>query len=176
MENTAWLGSGKVFFPTMPQTISFGSELRFQRPATKTKSYWLMTSLESWKEGMRGELGMHFESGFLRAGADGDTVEWSIAHNFGVAESSVGTLTDGSRGGPAEESNLLRVVFESQSLGNASNVTHVRRDMMLTLDKHSGAPVSMLEQFYMSTQTVPEVTHHMTIEYVPLRLSDTPGV
>jgi hypothetical protein len=165
LENTTWLGTGKVFFPTMAQTVPFGCELRFQKPQTKTKAYWLMSFLESWKEGMRGEMGMHFENGFIRpapAVAEGQSqqLEWMIAHNFGVAESSIGKMVESTEG-----PHSIRVVFDSTSLGNATQATHVRRDMTLMLDEANGTPVAMRDLFFMSTVDVPEVTQHMIIDY-----------
>mmetsp|Transcript_31631 Transcript_31631/g.36529 ORF Transcript_31631/g.36529 Transcript_31631/m.36529 type:complete len:167 (+) Transcript_31631:59-559(+) len=153
VQNTSWLGTGEMKFPTL-ESMSFGCLLKFVKPTPMTKSYFLMSSLESWKTGKRGEIGMHYENGFLRVVGDKE-LEWSIAHNFGITEVCQGVVEDSG----------LRAVFQSTHLGNANVVKATRRDMTVTLNAE-GQPVQLRDVMSMATPDVPDVTEHLIIDYV----------
>ncbi len=139
-----WRGSGHGHFPTIAD-FDYEEELVV---ATTPKPF-CSTSQRTW--GPEGP--MHMEVGWLRwcgAGA----VEWVIAQPTGLAETSSGTLEDGT----------LRVAGPVHRTKTAVEVLQVRREYRFSPDRVD-------YDLWMATEVVPRLTHHLSARLLRVSVS-----
>ena len=142
-----WEGAGAGEYPTMPN-FAFGAKSEYKRVSEKTKAHFIHTSVESWKPNKKGEIGMHYENGFMKCSGTNE-LEWGLAHNFAGTEATVGTVNDDG----------TSAKFKSTGFGNVSYLTGTKRE--LTVDAASG---KLQDEFWMSTHDTP-MTHHLSVKY-----------
>ena len=100
-----WAGEGKGHYPTI-ESFAYREESRFAHAGKPVMGYVQRTwSLESG-------AALHSESGFLRP-KDGGAIELVLAHGFGIAEVSEGTIEG------------RRIELMSRSLAPSSTAKHV---------------------------------------------------
>jgi hypothetical protein len=101
-----WAGEGEGFYPTI-KSFRYREETRFMHSGKPFMSYVQRTwSLDDGSP-------LHSETGFWRP-QEGGAIELVLAHGFGVAEVSEGTI-DGER-----------IDFSSRSLAGSSTANHVQ--------------------------------------------------
>jgi THAP4-like, heme-binding beta-barrel domain len=92
-----WRGEGEGDYPTI-ESFRYGEELAFEHVGDE----FLLYRQASWL--LPGGDPLHFERGFLRPGAQGGSVELTLAHPLGLTEVSEGVVD-----GPAMELKSLAV-------------------------------------------------------------------
>jgi hypothetical protein len=113
--------------------IQYGATISFQQPPVKTKSRFLLTETTSWPEGKEGTMGMHYDVGVLKC-TDEDTLQWSLAHNFGGTEILSGPVIKDLGG-------HFGCVMRSTSIAGASSFTKTRRVLNLSSGLRDGVPI-----------------------------------
>jgi hypothetical protein len=110
-----WTGEGIGFYPTI-ESFEYGEESRFWHSGKPLLTY----HQRSWS--LADGSPLHSETGFWRPQEDG-SIELVIAHGFGIAEVSEGTIGD------------RRIEVSSRSLAGSSTANHVEAvHRVLTLD------------------------------------------
>lgn len=138
----AWVGDGAGEYPTI-EPFQFREALTFT-PA-EGKAY-LHYDQRTWRKDKNGvEMPSHWESGFLRALADGE-VEFLVAQGSGMVEISHGLLTSTNDG--------FILVLSSSLLANDARVEETLREFEL----HGS---SLRVEMQMKTTAVPALRVHV---------------
>ena len=140
--------------------FTYGVMMRFSKRPEKTKTNFIASATYSWPEGKRGQMGMHFDAGFLRC-VDDKTLEWNIANNNGANELLRGPVTETMQGGARARLDAV---------GDTSTVMPgrvTRRELELKPAGQEG----LIHTFYM-TGNDGKLFEHLREQMAPVKKAD----
>jgi hypothetical protein len=119
--------------------ITYGASLSFIQPPVVTKSRFLLSEMSSWPAGQEGKKGMHYDVGVVKC-LDEETVQWSMAHNFGGTEIASGRVA-------VDAAGHISVRLKSTSIGGASSFSKTQRSIFVS-NPDKGKGRSILSQVF----------------------------